>query len=187
MTQLHGLVLAAGAGTRYGQPKALARDVEGAPWLELAVTLLRSVGCVDVTAVLGARAEEARELVPAGASVTVAANWRQGMSASLRAGLAAAALTEADAVLLTLVDLPGLPRSVAARILHAPVERVSLRQAVFEGRPGHPVLIGRDHWEGIGQSALGDRGARSYLRTHGVLELESSDLWNGSDVDRPTV
>ncbi len=64
---LCGLVLAAGAGTRYGGPKALARTADGTPWLALAAGALRDGGCVDVLVALGAQAAEARPLVPDGA------------------------------------------------------------------------------------------------------------------------
>ena len=84
-----GLVLAAGAGTRAGGPKALRRDEAGSPWLQLAVTALRAGGCADVTVVLGAGAAEARSLVPDDVAVVVADDWQQGLSASLRAGLRA--------------------------------------------------------------------------------------------------
>ncbi|GAA4685408.1 nucleotidyltransferase family protein [Frondihabitans cladoniiphilus] len=198
---LAGLVLAAGAGSRYGRPKALVRDAGGVPWVASAVALLESVGCTQVTVVLGASAVEARELVPADAHVVEAVDWHSGMAASLRAGLAAVASAEpaADAVLLTLVDLPGLPAAVGARVvgsgtLESAAQGVSgpgvpaglrsaLRQAVFEGRPGHPTLIGRNHWPALVASLTGDRGARPYLVAHGAVEVECGDLWHGADVD----
>ena len=81
----HGLLLAAGAGTRMGRPKAL---VDG--WLTRAVDSLESAGCDGVTVVLGAGADEASALLAdAGVEVrqVVAADWADGMGASLRAGL----------------------------------------------------------------------------------------------------
>jgi CTP:molybdopterin cytidylyltransferase MocA len=63
-----GVVLAAGAGTRFGGPKALARTAAGEPWLALAVGTLRAAGCEPVVVVLGTGADEAEPLVPAGPS-----------------------------------------------------------------------------------------------------------------------
>jgi CTP:molybdopterin cytidylyltransferase MocA len=59
-----------------------------------------------------------------------------------------------------------------------------LRQAVFGGRPGHPVLIGREHWTAVADALAGDRGARGYLVAHGVDEVECGDLFDGHDIDR---
>jgi hypothetical protein len=48
------------------------------------------------------------------------------------------------------------------------------------------VLIGRDHWAGVIESATGDQGARSYLGLHEVALVECGDLASGRDVDDPT-
>jgi CTP:molybdopterin cytidylyltransferase MocA len=183
MSSLTGIVLAAGAGSRMGRPKALLSDPDGEPWLAKATALLRTVGCYRVVVVLGAEAERAAVLVPATAEVVVADRWAAGMSESLRVGLAAAS---GDAALITLVDLPGLPLAVVRRVLRDDPAADSLRQAVFGGRPGHPVLIGRNHWEPVSRMLAGDRGARGYLVANGVEEIESTDLFDGGDVDRVT-
>lgn len=179
-----GVVLAAGAGTRAGGPKALRRDADGVPWLHRAVAALRDGGCGDVLVVLGAAADDARALVPASATVVVAEHWADGLSASLRAGLAALP-DDADAAVLTLVDLAALPSAAVARILDAPVGRRTLRRATYAGRPGHPVLLGRDHWGPAAATAAGDRGAGRFLRTQGAESVDLSDLWDGADVDDP--
>ncbi|WP_426595016.1 nucleotidyltransferase family protein [Cellulomonas sp. McL0617] len=179
MPVLSGIVLAAGAGTRHGGPKAL---VPG--WLGDATHLLLDGGCERVVVVLGAGADEARHLVPVDARVeTVTADdWAQGMGVSLRTGLAHAS---GDAVVVTLVDLPGTPVTVVDRLLAAPGTTLAddLRQATYRGRPGHPVLIGAHHWQPLAATLRGDRGARPYLRTHGVLVIECGDLHHGRDED----
>jgi CTP:molybdopterin cytidylyltransferase MocA len=172
-----GIVLAAGAGTRAGGPKALLRMPDGTPWLELACRFLANSGCARVVAVLGAAERIARPLVPPTAEVVVAADWQTGMSASLRAGLAAAS---GGAVLITLVDLPELPAAVGLRVMAG---SGALRQATFEGAPGHPVYLAREHWEAVAASVSGDRGARRYLVDNHVTEIECGDLWNGLDRD----
>jgi CTP:molybdopterin cytidylyltransferase MocA len=168
MGPLTGIVLAAGAGRRAGGPKATR-----AGWLEHAVDVLRTVGCDQVLVVLGAA------IVPTDAEVVMAPDWAEGMSASLRAGLTAAS---GDAALITLVDLPDLPSAAAARVA-AGASPSALRRAVYDGRPGHPVLIGREHWDAVIASARGDRGAGAYLRTHGAEAVECGDLWDGADRD----
>jgi CTP:molybdopterin cytidylyltransferase MocA len=176
-----GLVLAAGGGRRFGFPKALARTPDGEPWLALAVTTLRDAGCGRVLAVLGAAAEEARALLPDGAEVVVAERWRDGLAASLAAGLRAAA--DAPAVLVTLVDLPGLPVEAARRVLGADAGPRSLRRAVYDGRPGHPVLIGADHVASLLATLTGDHGGRDHLAAAGITQVECGDLFSGADQD----
>ena len=180
MADVTGIVLAAGAGTRAGGPKALRRMPDGTPWVAAAVTTLLEGGCARVIVVLGAQALAARTLVPELEHVTtvVATEWERGMSESLKTGIAAA---DGDAILVTLVDLPGLPVGVVERLL-AP--GAPLRQATYGAEPGHPAYIAEEHWRPLAAWLSGDRGARAYLVQHGVDEIECSDLWDGADVDR---
>ncbi|TDT29839.1 NTP transferase domain-containing protein [Naumannella halotolerans] len=181
-----GLVLAAGAGRRAGGPKALRRLPDGTPWVEHAVRTLAAGGCDGVLVVLGAGATQARPLVPEEASVVVADNWADGIGASLHRGLAAAATTTATAALISLVDLPGLPVLVVRRVLgFAPVGPESMLRAGYGGRPGHPVLLGRNHWQPLRDTGSPDRAAGPYLRDHGAPLVECADLWDGADIDRP--
>lgn len=62
--------------------------------------------------------------------------------------------------------------------------RSALARATFSGRPGHPVLIGADHFAGVLAVSTGDHGARDYLATHPALAVECGDLAGGADVDR---
>jgi len=180
-----GLLLAAGAGTRMGRPKALLVDDDGVPWLARAVSALREGGCDEVVVVLGAAADEARSLVPEGATVVVADDWAEGMSASLRAGLLALEEGDADAALVSLVDLPDVTGAVVRRVLAAGADRAALIRTTYDGRPGHPVVLGREHWLGVRAAAVGDAGARDYLAHHALVEVECGDLASGRDVDRP--
>src|ERR1700752_3123068 len=105
-----GVLLAAGAGTRYGMPKVLA---EGGEWLRACVTALAAGGCDDVVVVLGAAVVD----VPAPARPVVAEHWSQGMSASVRAGLAA--IDGSDVAVLALVDTPDVGADVIERVVAA--------------------------------------------------------------------
>lgn len=171
-----------------GTPKALIRDAGGAPWVRRAAELLAEGGCTPVLVVLGAEAEQAREQLPPHVESVVATDWVDGMGASLRAGLTALPqLAEGvDATLVLLVDLPDLVPAVVRRVAeHAAPQ--ALARATYgdtaDARHGHPVLIGRDHWAGAAATASGDRGARDYLDTHGVISVDCSDLASGADVD----
>ncbi len=187
MTDVTALVLAAGAGRRYGGPKALARSVDGTPWLTAVTGTLASIGLESV-AVLPRTHTQAADLLPPGAQPLFVDTFDEGIGASLRAALAFLSSTDARAALIALVDQPTLPGVVVARLLTpsagpgARLETV-LRRAVFDGRPGHPVLIGREHWAALIDSLRGDQGAGPYFRDHDGDRIECSDLWDGADID----
>lgn len=168
-----GIVLAAGAGTRFGAPKVLAAD-----WLSRAVDALYGGGCREVIVVLGAAVVD----VPAPARAVVAEDWADGMAASLRAGLRAA---DGDPAVLHVVDTPDVGADVVARVLAA-AGGSGLARAVFDGRPGHPVVIARRHWPALLETLHGDVGARAFLAGRDdVVAVECGDLATGRDIDVP--
>lgn len=187
---IHGLLLAAGSGTRMGMPKALVEDESGA-WLTRSVNALLEGGCSQVTVVLGASADAAEAILTREAlSVELvhplrAAEWHRGMGASLKAGLDALFDSPARAALIHLVDLPDVEGAVVQRVLRSvgPQPEDALVRAGYLGDPGHPVLVGRHHWRGITRAASADQGARTYLKIHHAVLVECGDLATGRDVD----
>lgn len=191
-----GLLLAAGAGRRYGQPKGTVEDADG-PWVVRAARALLDGGCGDVLVVTGAQAKDVEALVAdrltdselENVTTTRCGTWEQGMGESLRAGLTALATRGRTVPLQTvvhLVDLPDVGADVVARVMEASgAGPGALARAAYGGEPGHPVLLGRDHWEGVLGSARGDAGARGYLRKAAPLLVECGDLASGTDVDVP--
>ncbi|MDP1878659.1 MAG: nucleotidyltransferase family protein [Actinomycetota bacterium] len=172
-----GLVLAAGAGTRFGQPKAPV-DVDGERLVDRAVRCLREGGCQPVVVVLGAWVGD----VP-GAIVVENPDWADGMGSSMRAGLDAVAATDAGSVLVTLVDLPGLTATAVARVVAAEAPIVI---AAYQGERGHPVRLAREHWAEVALTAQGDAGARAFLRgRRDVVLVEVGDVASGYDMDEP--
>ncbi|MHC3450034.1 nucleotidyltransferase family protein [Streptomyces prasinus] len=202
--QVAGLLLAAGGGRRLGgRPKALLTH-RGRPLVEHAVRVLRAGGCERVHVVLGARADDVRARADLPDCVLVDnPDWERGMGSSLRAGLASLAGTEARAVLVLLVDQPGIGPQAVARVLAAYAAREtgyprdarsahegqearnSLVSATYAGVRGHPVLFGAAHWAGVAAAATGDRGARAYLKEHAdaVALVECGDVAEAYDID----
>jgi CTP:molybdopterin cytidylyltransferase MocA len=186
-----GVLLAAGAGRRAGGPKALRVDPDGTSWLLRSIAVLRDGGCDAVIVVLGSHAESARGIIANSVlisdpviSLVDAADWEQGMGSSLRSGLLAAQPASWRAVLVHLVDLPDVTAGVVRRLIReAPPGTASLARASYRGRPGHPVLIGRDHLESIMVGLTGDSGAKDYLARHGAHSVECGDLASGQDHD----
>ncbi len=198
MSRVAGIVLAAGAGRRMGQPKALLTLPDGRSFVEAACEVLLDAGCDPVLAVLGAEAESARERLgdgcpdrsTAGPVVAVVnPDWAEGLATSLRTGLAHLRDTSAaSAAVIHLVDLPGVGPDVIGRITAHGVPggtdlSAALARASYNGVPGHPVLLGREHWDGVIASTSGDAGARRYLSDHAPTIVEMSDLASGRDLD----
>ncbi|MFF8289984.1 NTP transferase domain-containing protein [Streptomyces sp. NPDC016309] len=192
--RIAGLLLAAGGGRRLGgRPKALLEH-RGRPLVEHAVGVLRAGGCAVVHVVLGAAAGAVRERAALEGCVLVDnPDWEEGMGSSLRAGLASLApsggadASGADAVVVALVDQPGIGPEAVRRVAAAYRSRDALAAAAYDGRRGHPVLIGADRWADVARSAEGDRGARAYLREHegAIVLVECGDVAEAYDIDRP--
>jgi molybdenum cofactor cytidylyltransferase len=172
-----GLILAAGEGTRFGAEPKLLSEFRSRPLLEHAVRAQCGVDAVErVVVVLGAHAEALREGVDFGrAEVVVCDRWRDGQAASLRRGLDE--LRDAAKVIVTLGDEPLVTSDVVRRFVPEPPGT----RAVYNGQPGHPVVLGPWHIERM-MCLTGDRGARELLIGAAEIEL-GGPADRGRDVD----
>jgi nicotine blue oxidoreductase len=177
-----GLVLAAGAGRRYGQPKACIQ-IEGERLVDRAVRVLQEGGCSQVLVVLGAWVGDV-----ASAYTTHNPHWRDGMGGSLRWGLEQLRDSpvpsggQPQRAVVSLVDLPGLTGAAVARLRQEPY---ALAAASYQGHQGHPVLIGEQHWPALIGQLKGDEGARRYLRDRQAALIPLDPLADGRDLDTP--
>lgn len=176
--RIAGLVLAAGEGRRLGRPKALV-ELDGERLVDRAVRVLHEGGCDRVLVVAGAAPLEVD-----GAEVVHNADWPTGMGSSLRAGLAALP-ADADAVVVSLVDQPGIGREVVARLIAAAYGDARIAVATYDGAPRNPVLLTRDTWSEAAAVATGDVGARGFLAAAGgsVTAVECGDVGRPDDID----
>lgn len=175
-----GLVLAAGAGVRFGGPKAPV-VMNGERLVDHAVRCLREGGCDPILVVLGAWVGA----VP-GAQVVVNDEWATGMASSLRAGLAELQpRSDVTSVVVTLVDLPGVTGEAVQRVAQADADG-GLVVATYGAERGHPVRFDRPHWVGILATLTGDEGARAYLSGRSDITFVAvGDVALGYDVDEP--
>lgn len=154
-----GIVLAAGAGTRLGQPKAEV-TVGGQRLLDRAVGTLRAGGCDEVLAVV-----RAETVTASGARTVVNPLADTGMGSSVRAGLAALD-PDTECIVITLVDLPDVrPDDIRAAIgwYRNGASVIVTRRA---GERSHPVLISRRWFRLFGEAAEGDQGGRRFFAQH---------------------
>jgi molybdenum cofactor cytidylyltransferase len=176
-----GLVLAAGAATRFGAPKQLA-ELDGMPLLEHSVRRLTAAPVERVVVVLGSSADEIVATVNLhGADTIVCSRWEEGQSASLACGLAA--LAACEAVVVTLGDQPRVSPDAIRRVIDARNGAAAVR-ATYGGSPGHPVLLEQELFEPL-RNVSGDKGARNLLLSVQVLDIPCDDLGGGADVDTP--
>ena len=177
------LVLAAGEGRRLGQPKALV-ELRGELLVDRTVRVARAAGCGPVVVVLGA---SATEVVAAAdlddAVVLVNDSWREGMGSSLHVGLHALSEIGADACVVLLVDQPGVSADVVRRIVGAPP--AAAVAASYAGRQGNPVRLHSTVWADVCAAAVGDVGARAWMRAHPeeVEVVACDDLGSDDDID----
>lgn len=178
VTRIAGILLAAGDGTRLGQPKATV-ELNGATLAERGVALLRAGGADPVLVVTGA----VRVALPGVVTVPNDA-WASGMGSSLVAGLRAASAHCAGAV-IALADQPLIGPEAVRRLIAAHAAGASVAVAAYGGKPRNPVLIAREHWPEVAAMATGDAGARPFLRAHPdlITLVECGDTGSPDDID----
>jgi CTP:molybdopterin cytidylyltransferase MocA len=194
-TTVAGVLLAAGEGSRFGQPKALV-EFSGQTLAERGVNLLRAGGADPILVVTGAVPLELD------GTLTVAnPQWRTGMGSSLRAalqaltaaaagagaGAGAGADRDVSAVVVALADQPLVGAEAVARLIAAHRAGASVAVAAYDGQPRNPVLLAREHWPEVIETATGDQGARTFLRAHPdlVTLVECGDTGRPDDIDTP--
>jgi CTP:molybdopterin cytidylyltransferase MocA len=159
------LLLAAGASSRMAPLDKLAQTIAGEPLLRRSARTARDSGAPVIVVLPPDRPERAALLAGLDVGQVIAADSMQGMSASLRAGIAALPPGVAGAMILP-ADMPGLAagdlRRLQARFAADPTR--ILRATAADGTPGHPILFPADLLPDL-QAVTGDQGGRSLLRT----------------------
>jgi molybdenum cofactor cytidylyltransferase len=181
---LHAIVLAAGASTRFGSAKQLAR-VGGRSLLHTAVARAVEVAGTAVTVVLGARAAELTPLLAhSQASVIINRDWREGMASSIRAGVARLP-SSCTGVLLTLVDQAAVTTEDLQRLLGAwRRQPEQIAAARYVNTTGVPAIFPRSTFSEL-LALRGDVGARVLLNRNpgGVVRVPMARA--AIDIDTP--
>jgi nicotine blue oxidoreductase len=186
MSPVPAIVLAAGASSRMGRPKALL-PIGGRAAVEVVAETLRGGGCGEVVVVVGAHAAEIRAGARLdGVRVVDHAGWAGGRTSSIQAGLTALP-PGADAVVLALVDMPYVTPATVVALLTAHGSAGPGVEAVVPahvGRRGHPVLLRRPLFARI--AALGpDDPLSAVVRAAVVDEIPVADPGVLVDLDAP--
>lgn len=182
-TNLQVLVLAAGAASRFGSPKQLAR-IGGVMMLQKAVSQATEVAGHAVTVILGAHAERITPLLrQSPASVEINRNWQEGLASSLRLGVSR--LPGCEGVLVTLADQVAVTTFDLQRLVSAWRRQPGcLIAASYDGHTGVPAIF--PAWCFPDLLALrGDAGARAVLARHADRCLRVPMPNAGVDIDTP--
>jgi len=187
MNGYQGLVLAAGAGERFGGRK-LTADWQGRPLVMAAVEAALGAPVDTVIVVLGCDASTvAAALAPLAGprlQLVVAEGWRDGMAATLRQGVQSLPATSRG-FLLFLGDMPLIPRALPPSVLAHLEAGAPAAQPFHGGVPAHPVGFSLALYEDL-LALTGDRGAAALLRDRpGVIRIEAGDAGAVFDVDHP--
>ncbi|HJQ17381.1 MAG TPA: nucleotidyltransferase family protein [Allosphingosinicella sp.] len=179
------VVLAAGAGSRFGGGK-LCADWNGRPLIAAAVAAALATPVEAVHVVVGADASEVRQCLAGSGdprlSFVLCPDWAEGISASLRAGIDSLP-RDTRAVIVFLGDMPMVSADLAARLLEGVLSGAPAAIAVCEDRPAHPVAIGAAVFPRL-RLLEGDQGARRLLEAlPGVMRVPTTDTGSVADVD----
>lgn len=184
MNGISAVLLAAGAGRRFGGGKLLAL-YKGRPLIEAALRELRRAPVDEIIVVVGKDAGELREIC-ASYGVRVAENpdWEEGMSTSVRAGLRACG-QGTQAVVVALADQPLVGAEAIGRLVEAFERGARVAVATYDGFLRNPVLFAREVWPLLEYELSGDEGARVVLRRYPELitEVPCGDVADPADVD----
>ncbi|MGD9802860.1 MAG: NTP transferase domain-containing protein [Hyphomicrobiaceae bacterium] len=187
--RITAVVLAAGRSTRFGPSNKLLADLDGVPVIRRTVTAVKESGVLSVVVVTGHMADEVRAALD-GLDVSFTANpaYRDGLSSSLKAGLAAVPRGGIDGVLVALGDMPGVTGSDIDRLIagFAPKEGRSIMVPTYQGKRGNPVLFAMHLVPELAE-VEGDVGAKHVIGQHGdeVAEVEIGSRRIFLDVDTP--
>lgn len=162
------IILAAGASTRMGAPKALLRDADGRPFVARIVRTFASAGVDEIVVVTGALHEDivdavTRDRPPVMPRVVQNPDPSRGQLSSLWSGLDAVDRPDVEAALMTLVDVPMLSASTIVAVVDAwRRTRAPIVRPAIGDRHGHPVLFDRAAFEELRRAPL-EQGAKAVV------------------------
>ena len=185
--RITAIVLAAGKSSRMGSNKLLI-ELNGKPLLRHSVEALKASSVNEIIVVTGNEPERVKmALERLEVKFVHNANFAEGLSTSLKSGLAAAT-AETDAVLVCLGDMPLVDAQTIDRLVAAfnVAEHRTICVPTFEGKRGNPVLWGRQHFIAI-EGIEGDQGGRLLLDalSDEVVEVQVRTQAVLVDVDTP--
>jgi len=178
------IVLAAGAGSRFGGGKLLA-PFGGLTLIEATLLGLREAPVDETIVVVGNEAEGLRGFCESyGVRLAENEDWAEGMATSVKKGLASCS-PNAKAAVVALADQPFVGAEAVERMVRAYRRGASVAVATYGGERRNPALFVRGVWSMLEEELSGDEGARRFFERHPgmVTEVPCDDVADPTDVD----
>jgi CTP:molybdopterin cytidylyltransferase MocA len=178
------IVLAAGAGSRFGGGKLLA-PFGGKTLIEATLLGLREAPVDETIVVAGNDAEGLRGFCESyGVCLVENEDWAEGMATSVKKGLASCS-PDARAAVVALADQPLVGAEAVGRLVRAYGRGASVAVATYGGERRNPALFARGVWSMLEEELSGDEGARRFFKRHPemVTEVPCDDVADPTDVD----
>ncbi len=191
VTDIAGLILAAGESKRMGEHKALKKNADGMTFLARQAYLLHDAGCERITAVVGADADRimaAHRNIPI--TWIINERWERGQFSSIQTGLTGLLEITTTGVILQPVDVVGVRLKTVSALLQTALANPHLAAVVpeYEDRGGHPIYLARSIFEDLINLNPTDPNSRldvQLANLSDVMRLPVSDPAIRSNVNRP--
>jgi len=185
MSEVVGILLAAGSSRRFGADKRLHPLADGTP---MALASARHLAAVCARTIVVIRPDDtvlASLLAADGLETVVCATAEQGMGHSLSSGVAASA--DAAGWLIALADMPYIQPASYHAVVLALQDGAGMARPVFAGKMGHPVGFCADHFAAL-LALTGDQGGKAIIDADpaALVACPVDDPGVIKDVDQPS-
>jgi len=186
-----GVLLAAGTGSRFADPKAdsankLLADLDGRPVVARAARTLTESTVDHSVAVVGHDRERVADALPPEVDAVANPDYETGQSATVRRGVAVARERGASAVLFALGDMPRVAVETVDALVATYRDADDATRGIvaprYDGRRGNPVLFDARHFDALA-AVTGDRGGRGLVESERVSWVDVTDPGIHRDVD----
>lgn len=173
------ILLAAGASRRFGRDK-LREKLGSRPLIEWSIEAAKGSGLAPLLVVV----RPGQSPPSAEVNTTVNPRPREGLSSSIRCGLAVASQQSWSAAILAPADQPLLSPAVFMRLAKAFEKGAEMAVATYRGHPRNPVLLAPTHWQEA-MRLSGETGLAAMTRSGKAVEVECGDVASVNDMDTP--
>lgn len=185
---VHGVILAAGKSTRYGEKNKLLQEINEKPVISHVVgTAVQSL-LSGTTIILGHEHNSVSNAIDSDwPDLIVNEEYKEGQSTSVTSGVNAAKRHNADAVLILLGDMPAVSAMSVNKLIHMYKKtEYEILAAAYDNTRGNPVLFDNQYFEDL-CNTTGDVGGRQLISPDNkAILVETSDPGVTIDVNHPS-
>lgn len=185
---VHGIILAAGKSTRYGEKNKLLQEINEKPIISHVVGTAAQSLLSDTTIILGHEHDSVSNAIdPNWPDITVNEEYKKGQSTSVASGVNAAKRHDADAVVILLGDMPAVSAPSVNKLIHMYEKtEYEILAASYSNTRGNPVLFDKQYFEDL-CNTTGDVGGRQLISPgNKAILVETSDPGVIIDVNHPS-